>query len=73
MKKIFLLSISLATFVPQHVLAHNDPKHSEETIFQQIFNLDHLFFYFLPTAILASLLIKNKNKIVKFFKTKKIK
>jgi len=63
MKKIITL---IGALIPGMVFAHAG--HEKDRMIKQIFNLDHIIFYTIPTLIIILLIIKYRKAIISYFK-----
>jgi hypothetical protein len=62
MNRFTKLIVAAGTLLPSIALAHEAPHHANQTIWQQIFDLEHILLFALPTAIITTLIYRHFKK-----------
>ena len=63
MSKLWQILSTVGVLIPASALAHEDPTHSRQTVLQQIFHIDHIILYGLPTLLAAILVYRHRKKL----------
>lgn len=70
MPKLWKTLSAVGALMPASVLAHEDPSHLRQTVLQQIFHIDHLILYGLPTLLAVSLACRHRKKLALYLAKK---